>query len=109
MSGTSQIPGSPAEALRLAAALMRESAGKATPGPWDHMCLGSEGCLVLRKHGTIRERGQGRVARFGQKDWQATTRRRLRRRDEPRSLPRARRLAGRCRQAWDRGRRWDRR
>jgi Ead/Ea22-like protein len=66
-----QIPESPAETIRLAAALMRESAGKATPGLWQHMCLGSEGCLVLRKHGTIRERGQGRVARFGQKDWQA--------------------------------------
>jgi predicted NAD/FAD-dependent oxidoreductase len=35
------------------------------------MCLGSEGCLSLRAHGTIRERGHGRVARFGQKEWQA--------------------------------------
>lgn len=65
------IPDSPAEAMRLAASLLRERATAATPGPWDHMCLGSEGCLVLRKHGTIRERGHGRVARFGQKEWQA--------------------------------------
>jgi hypothetical protein len=43
----------------------------ATPGPWKHMCLGSEGCLVLRETGTVRERGRGRVARFGQKDWAA--------------------------------------
>jgi hypothetical protein len=33
------------------------------------MCLGSEGCLVIRDSGTIRERGRGRVARFGCKDW----------------------------------------
>jgi hypothetical protein len=63
-------PENPAEMLRRAAAQMREGAGKATPGPWTHMCLGSEGCLVLRAEGTIRERGHGRVARFGQKDWQ---------------------------------------
>lgn len=60
-----------AETLRRAATLMRERAEAATDGPWNHMCLGSEGCLVLRKHGAIRERGRGRVARFGQKDWQA--------------------------------------
>lgn len=61
----------PAEVIRRAAALMRERAEKATPGPWQHMCLGSEGCLVLRKSGTLRERGRGRVARFGQKEWKA--------------------------------------
>lgn len=61
----------PAAYLRTAAATFRERAGAATPGLWDHMCLGSEGCLVLRKSGTLRERGRGRVARFGQKDWQA--------------------------------------
>jgi hypothetical protein len=64
-------PESPASTMRRAAKLLRERAEKATPGPWDHMCLGSEGCLVLRASGTIRERGHGRVARFGQKDWQA--------------------------------------
>ena len=66
-----QIPENPAEAIRLAASLMREIAGKATPGPWAHMCLGSDGCQVLRSTGTARERSRGRVARFGQKEWQA--------------------------------------
>ena len=61
----------PAAYLRTAAAALRERAASATPGLWGHMCLGSEGCLVLRRSGTIRERGRGRVARFGQKDWQA--------------------------------------
>jgi hypothetical protein len=61
----------PSQELREAAKLMRERAEAATPGPWQHMCLGSEGCLVLRKTGTIRERGRGRVARFGQKEWKA--------------------------------------
>lgn len=60
-----------AEHLRTAASALRQLAASATPGPWQHMCLGSEGCLVLREHGTIRERGKGRVARFGQKDWKA--------------------------------------
>lgn len=61
----------PADEIRRAADLMRERAEAATPGAWQHMCLGSEGCLVLRKHGTVRERGRGRVARFGQKEWKA--------------------------------------
>lgn len=59
------------EMLRRTARLLRERAGAATSGPWAHMCLGSEGCLVHRAHGTIRERGRGRVARFGQKEWMA--------------------------------------
>lgn len=59
------------EELRLAAKMLRERADAATPGPWQHMCLGSEGCQVLRASGTVRERGRGRVARFGLKDWQA--------------------------------------
>ena len=67
----SRTPETPAETIRRAAVMLRERADVATPGPWSHMCLGSEGCLVLRKHGTIRERGRGRVARFGQKDWQS--------------------------------------
>jgi hypothetical protein len=61
----------PATHLRAAAGILRERSSAATPGLWQHMCLGSEGCLVLRRHGTIRERGRGRVARFGHKDWQA--------------------------------------
>ena len=60
-----------ADEIRRAASLMRERAEKATPGPWQHMCLGSEGCLVLRESGAVRERGRGRVARFGQKEWKA--------------------------------------
>lgn len=60
-----------AEHLRTAASALRQLAAAATPGLWQHMCLGSEGCLVLRRHGTIRERGKGRVARFGSKDWKA--------------------------------------
>jgi hypothetical protein len=61
----------PAEELREAARLMRERAEAATQGPWQHMCLGSEGCQVVRKNGTVRERGRCRVARFGMKDWMA--------------------------------------
>jgi hypothetical protein len=61
----------PAAQLRAAAKLLRERAEKATPGPWKRMCLGSEGCLVIRDHATIRERGRGRVAKFGLNDWQA--------------------------------------
>lgn len=66
MATTTQAP--PAE-LRRAASLMRERAQAATPGPWRHMCMGSDGCLVIRDSGTIRERGHGRVAKFGQKEW----------------------------------------
>jgi hypothetical protein len=62
---------SPAETLRAAASLLRQRAEKATPGPWKPMVLGSEGYLVHRDSGTIRERGRGRVARFGCKDWDA--------------------------------------
>ena len=61
----------PADEIRRTASLMRERAEAATQGPWQHTCLGSEGCLVLRKSGTIRDRGRGRVARFGQKEWKA--------------------------------------
>jgi hypothetical protein len=62
---------SPVALLRQAESLIRERAPAATPGPWKHMCLGSEGCLVIRATGTMRERGQGRVARFGSKEWKA--------------------------------------
>lgn len=65
------MPETSAQELREAAKLIRERAQAATPGPWQHMCLGSEGCLVLRANGTVRERGHGRVARFGQKEWKA--------------------------------------
>ena len=63
------MPDTPSQELRQAAKLMRERAEAATPGAWKHMCLGSEGCLVIRDSGTIRERGHGRVARFGCKEW----------------------------------------
>ena len=62
---------SPSAYLRAAAATLREVAAKATPGLWQHMCMGSDGCLVLRRNGTVRERGRGRVAKFWLKDWQA--------------------------------------
>ena len=68
---TEEGPMSTADELRHAAKLLREVAEGATPGPWKHMCMGSEGCLVLRDSGTIRERGKGRVARFGCKEWKA--------------------------------------
>lgn len=66
-------PDSPAAELRQAAKLLRERASEATPGPWKHMCLGSEGCVVMRASGTIRERGpaRGTVARFGWKECMA--------------------------------------
>ena len=60
-----------AEELRHAATIIRERADAATPGPWKHMCLGSEGCTTIRDSGTIRERGRGRVAMHGWKDWKA--------------------------------------
>ena len=65
---------STADELRHAAKLLREVSEGATPGPWKHMCLASEGCLVLRDFGTIRERGKGRVARFGRRSGKPTTR-----------------------------------
>ena len=85
----------PAAQLRAAAARLRELANGATPGPWKHMCLGSEGCLVIREHGTIRERGRGRVAKFGLNDWQADhAERPVRGRDGPGVRPGCRWLAG---------------
>jgi len=60
---------SPAEELRAAAKLMRERAEAATAGPWTAWVMGSEGYLVLRAGGTVRERGRNRVGRFGLKDW----------------------------------------
>jgi hypothetical protein len=63
---------SPAADLRQAAERLRKDAAAATPGPWKHMCLGSEGCVVHRTSGTLRERGtRGTVARFGWKEWKA--------------------------------------
>lgn len=61
----------PSAYLRQAAAALRGHASAATPGLWQHMCLGSDGCLVLRRNGTVRDRGRGRVAKFWLKDWQA--------------------------------------
>ena len=60
-----------AEELRHAAALIRERADAATPGPWRHMCMGSDGCIVIRTTGTIREKMRGRIAQFGWKEWKA--------------------------------------
>jgi hypothetical protein len=62
----------PAAQLRAAANGMRQDAAAATPGPWRHMCLGSEGCVVTRTSGPLRERHtRGTVARFGWKEWKA--------------------------------------
>jgi hypothetical protein len=58
----------PAEELREAAKLMRETAEAATGGRWQHMCMGSEGCQVIN-NGHLRERK--RVAFFGRKEWKA--------------------------------------
>lgn len=58
----------PAAVLRAAAKLMRERATAASPGPWRAMIRGSEGYLVLRQDGTLRERGRP-VGAFGCKDW----------------------------------------
>jgi hypothetical protein len=58
----------PAETLRSAAKLMRERAEAASPGPWRHMCLGSEGCQVIND-GRLRERKH--VSFSGRKEWKA--------------------------------------
>lgn len=55
--------------LRRAAKLMREHAEAATQGPWAAWVMGSEGYLILRKDGTLAQRGKSRVARVGLKDW----------------------------------------
>lgn len=52
-----------------AAHILYERANAATEGSWQHMCMGSDGCLVIRATGTARERGHGRVAKFWLKDW----------------------------------------
>jgi hypothetical protein len=58
----------PADEIRRAAALMREKAEAASPGPWHHMCLGSEGCQVIND-GHLRERKH--VSFSGRKEWKA--------------------------------------
>jgi hypothetical protein len=58
----------PAETLRSAAKLMRERALATSPGPWHHMCLGSEGCQVIND-GRLRERKH--VSFSGRKEWKA--------------------------------------
>lgn len=59
----------PADYLLLAATLMRQHAGAATPGPWKHQCLGSDGCAVRRDSRSIRELTT--VTKFGWKEWKA--------------------------------------
>jgi len=68
MPRTPPIPESPAEVLRLAASLMRERAGLASPGPWHQLCMGSEGCSVIND-GHLRERKH--VSFSGRKEWLA--------------------------------------
>jgi hypothetical protein len=54
--------------LRDAARMMRLDADAATGGTWQHMCMGSEGCLVSND-GKLRDRK--RIAFFGEKEWLA--------------------------------------
>lgn len=55
--------------MAAAAHILYSRANAATEGPWQHMCMGSEGCQVLRVHTTIRDHRRSHVARFGRKDW----------------------------------------
>jgi hypothetical protein len=59
---------SEAQELRDAARLMRERAQAATPGPWQHECMGSDFCMVFVPARTIREH-QPPVARFSAGEW----------------------------------------
>jgi hypothetical protein len=59
---------SPADEIRRAAALVREKAEAASPGPWHEMCMGSEGCQVIND-GHLRERKH--VSFSGRKEWKA--------------------------------------
>jgi hypothetical protein len=59
-----------AEVLSQVAAAMLALSEAATPDRWVHMCLGSEGCQVIRDCGP-RERDRRHVARFtGKREWQ---------------------------------------
>jgi hypothetical protein len=58
----------PAELIRRAATLMRQRAEAASPGPWQEMCMGSEGCSVLND-GRLRDRKH--VSFSGRKEWKA--------------------------------------
>ena len=52
-----------------AAYVLYERAGDPPRASRRHICLGSEGYIVMRAHGTIRERGHGRIALFGYGEW----------------------------------------
>ena len=58
-----------AETLRRAAALMRERAEAATPGPWTANVLGSEGYDVRSEHVPEKRLHRVRVSRHGWEDW----------------------------------------
>ena len=58
----------PAELMARAAALMRQRAEAASPGPWQQICLGSEGCQVVND-GKLRDRKH--VSFSGRKEWKA--------------------------------------
>ena len=49
---------------------MRERAEAATPDRWLHMCMGSEGCQIIRD-APVSERRYRHVAWFGRKGWMA--------------------------------------
>lgn len=58
----------PAALMRRAAGRLTELADAASPGPWHHMCMGSEGCSVIND-GHLR--GRKHVSFSGRKDWAA--------------------------------------
>lgn len=62
------MPESPADLIRRAEALMRQRAEAASPGRWNEMCMGSEGCSVLND-GRLRDRKH--VSFSGRKEWKA--------------------------------------
>ena len=60
-----------AETLRRAAALMRENAEAATPGPWSAEAVGSEGFHVFAPDGSRAPmRGRARPAACTWQDWE---------------------------------------
>jgi hypothetical protein len=48
---------------------IEDRAKAASNETWMHMCLGSDGCVVIPDARNVRERGR-RIAMFGHRDWQ---------------------------------------
>jgi hypothetical protein len=49
--------------------ILMNHADNATPGPWQHMCMGSDGCQIIRD-APMSERKRRHIAWFGRKEWQ---------------------------------------